>query len=151
MSLGSSNDYSTASTTYPAVPNWKSRMEASSRKGAPSTSIFGAQTRAATWQSAILFPQLLTSSALCKAAWPPFSARFLEEAGSSHVLPPPCLSPPSSFFDRLVRFGGVRQVEGQGAWSKEPQQAHPSPAETPTTPGVLTLTSFESPSHPLRM
>ena len=56
MSMGRSRDYSTASATYPAVSRWKSRMEASSSRGAPSTSIREAQIGAATWWSTPLSP-----------------------------------------------------------------------------------------------
>ena len=58
MSLGSSRDCSTASTTHPAVPYWKFRIEAFSRKGAPSTSIRGAQTGAIAWWLAFLSPSV---------------------------------------------------------------------------------------------
>ena len=58
MSLGSSRDCSTASAIYLAVPYWKSQVEASSKRGAPSTSIRGAQTGVVAWWSAFLSPSV---------------------------------------------------------------------------------------------
>ena len=58
MSLGSNKDCSTASTTYPAVPRWKSRMEASLRRGAPSSFIRGAQAGPTTRWSPLFSPSL---------------------------------------------------------------------------------------------
>lgn len=50
--MGSDRDCSTAFATYPAVPCWKSRLEAPLSKGAPSISMRRAQARAvALWSS----------------------------------------------------------------------------------------------------
>ena len=63
ISLGRSKDCSTASTTYPAVPCWKSWMEASLRRGAQSSSMRGSQTGvAARWST--LFSPLSSSPRL---------------------------------------------------------------------------------------
>ena len=59
MSLGNNKDCSTASATYLIVPRWKSQMEASSRRGAPSNSIRGAQTGVATWWSTLFPPSVV--------------------------------------------------------------------------------------------
>ena len=151
MSLGSSNDYSTASTTYPTVPRQKSRMEASSRRGAPSTSIRGPRQGLQLSDQPFYLPQWLTSSAWYRAACLPLGTWSLEVVGSFHPPSPLYLSPPSSFFGRLDQFKGVGWVGEWGVQSEEPWQVRPSPVKTPITPGELTSISFGSPFRPLRV
>ena len=55
MSFGNRRVCSTASATYPAMPTWKSQMEASHGRGAPFSSKGGAQVEVATWCSPLLF------------------------------------------------------------------------------------------------
>ena len=151
MSLGSSNDYSTASTTYPVVPNWKSRMEASSRRGAPSTSIRGPRRGLQLSGQPFYLPQWLTSSAWYRAACLPLGAWSLEVVGSFHPPSPLYLSPPSSSFGQLDQFEGVGWVGEWRAWSEEPWQVRPSSVKTLITLEELTSISFGSPFRPLRV
>ena len=58
MSLGRSKDYFTASAMYLVVPRWKSRMEASLKRGASSSSMHGAQTRVAVRWSTLFSPSV---------------------------------------------------------------------------------------------
>ena len=58
MSLGRSKDYFTVSATYPVVPRWKSRMEASLKKGASSSSMRGAQTGVVVRWSTLFSPSV---------------------------------------------------------------------------------------------
>ena len=59
MSLGSNKECSIASVTYPVVPYWKSRMEASLSKGASSNSMRKAQVEAIARWSPLLSPSLV--------------------------------------------------------------------------------------------
>ena len=58
ISLGSNKDYSTVSATYPALPCWKSRLEASLERGALSSSRDGAQVGATAQWLTFLSPSL---------------------------------------------------------------------------------------------
>jgi len=58
MSLGSNRDYFTIWAMYPALPCWKSQMEASLGRGAPSSTRGGAQAGTIACWSPLLSPSL---------------------------------------------------------------------------------------------
>ena len=110
MSMGRNRDYSTASATYPVVSRWKSRMEASSRRGAPSTSIREAQTGAATWWSTPLSPSVANLVCIVRGYLVTFwSSTSRGEGGADSSHPPShfFLYPPFSFIGWLDQLGGV--------------------------------------------
>ena len=59
MSLGSNKECSTTSVTYPVVPYWTSRMEASLRKGASSNSMHKDEAEAIARWPPLLSPSLV--------------------------------------------------------------------------------------------
>ena len=109
MSMGRSRDYSTASATYPAVSHWKSRMEASSRRGAPSTFIREAQTGAATWWSTLLSPLVADLVYIVRGCLVTFWSSTSQGGGadSSHPQSHFFLYPPFSFIGWLDQLEGV--------------------------------------------
>ena len=110
ISLGSNRDCSTTSATYPAVPRWKSRMEASSRKGAPFNSIRGAQTRAAAWWLALLSPSVADLICIVRGC---LALLWGSVSQGGWFLPPSTTSFPLSSLFLLV---GWINSEGLGGW-----------------------------------
>ena len=114
MSMGRSRDYSTASATYPAVSRWKSRMEASSRRGAPSTSIREAQIGAATWWSTPLSPSVADLVCIVRGCLVTFWSSTSQGGGGALILI--TLNRIFSFILHFPLLVGWINSEGLGEW-----------------------------------
>ena len=132
ISMGSDRDCSTAFATYPAVPCWKSRLEAPLSKGAPSISMRRAQARAVALWSSLHFASVadLVYRPLCCLA--PFWGSTSWGGGFSLPLPPYFPSPPSSSYGRQGQLGGLGRVEEGGALSGPASHGRPTPTGIPT-------------------
>lgn len=114
ISVGSSKAYSTVLATYPSFPYWKSLMDKSLGKGAPSNTMEGVQAGTLVWWSPLLYTiahSLEDLFCVTLACRPLYKAQLPWVEGSFSPPPPPFPFGLDYFLGHVASSVGLQQVE----------------------------------------